>query len=292
MEKQLKISFLFPSTGVYTENRNWLWWVYDALNKIHEVLLNECTEDCDVIIAMSISQTTRLDSFHSLYPKIPIITYNWDWLSFVDKTKQLWPRFTELMKESIDIWTPSKFMVKLMREKLDLEHHVIEACSIPDECVGSPEDKGYVVQASRRDRRYKRFEFFERGCKDLKIPFISCHPDKYSREQYIKILRDCRLLVVATCEDANAALSSIEAAYFKKSLLLSDIEPHKECWGEYALYFKTDDFEDFKDKLKKLYAGEITLDTEGEYDLAMSRYTPKAMALAMDKRLKELWQKL
>jgi len=89
MNKKFKISFLIPRWGVYTDNKNWMWWVYDELNKNHTVLLNGCSEDCDVILAMSISQTTRLDSFHKVYPKIPIVTYNWDWLSFVDRLSNL-----------------------------------------------------------------------------------------------------------------------------------------------------------------------------------------------------------
>lgn len=291
MKKRFKISLLIPSTGVYTDDKNWMWWVYDELNKIDEVLLNECSNDCDVILSMSITQNDKLDKFCQSYPNIPFITYNWDWLSFIDKTTQSWSHFIELMKESLDIWTPSQYMVKKMKKELGLNHHMIEACSVPSECVGEPLDRGYVVQASRRDERYKRFEFFEKGCDDLQIPFISCHPSKFRREQYINILKNCRLLVVATCEDANAALSSIEAAYFKKPLLLSDIEPHKECWGDLALYFKTDDFEDFKDKLKKLYDGEIKLDTNSAYNLAMSRYTPKAVAEATHNRLEELWNK-
>jgi len=288
MKKKFKISFLIPSIGVYTDNKNWLWWVYNELSKRAKVLLNECSEDCDVIICMSISQTSRLQKFHLLYPKVPIITYNWDWLSFVDKTTGYWPAFTDLMKESIDIWTPSKYMVKLMQKKLNLKHHVIETCSVVEECIGETKDLGYVVQASRRDKRYKRFDFFEDACRDLDIPFISCHPYKFSRKKYIEVLRDCRLLVVATSEDANAALSSIEAAYFKKPLLLSDIEPHKECWGEYALYFKTDDLEDFKVKLKKLYNKKIKLDVEGAYALAISKYTASAMAKAMLHRLRKV----
>ena len=43
-----------------------------------------------------------------------------------------------------------------------------------------------------------------------------------------------------------------------------------------------------KDKLKKMYDGELVPDVNGAYDLAMKRYTPKAMALAIKNRLKEI----
>lgn len=255
-----------------------------------EVLLNECSEDCDVIICMTISEMENLKKFHGRYPHIPIITYNWDWFSFVDKTRPPWPEFVGFMRKSLDVWTPTRYMVEKMERTLGLKHYIIEACSILEECTGSPADDGYVVQASRRDKRYKNFDFFEKGCRELDIPYVSCHPRKYSRKAYIDILRRCRMLVCASVEESNAALSTMEAAFFRKPLLISDIPPHREGWGDKAVYFKNNDISDFKSMLRGMYDGKIKADTNGAFDLAINRYTPKAMALAIDKRLKEiLW---
>jgi len=286
----MKISFIIPPTGQYTDNKNWLWWVCEELKKLdNEVLLNECSDDCDIIVCMTISQIGRFENIIREYSDIPFVMYNWDWFSFIDKTKSPWPEFVEWMKKSIDVWTASDDTARLCEKVLGIKHYTIYACSVLEEFQGGKITSGdYVVQASRRDKRYKRFDLFEQGCNELGIPFISCHPNKYSREKYIEIIRGCRLLVMAANEESNATLSSIEAAYCKKPLLLSDIEACKECWGDTAVYFKTDDLRDLKDKLLKLYKGEIKADVEGAYNLAMERYTEEAMAQAINKRLREI----
>lgn len=286
----MKISFLIPTTGQYTDNKNWLWWVYKELEKLaDEVLLNTCNKDCDVIVCMT---QTVIDNFivlHKKYPDIPIITYNWDWFSFIDKTKSPWPELVKLMKESVDVWTASNDTAKLCEAELGIKHTTIYACSVLDEFTNGENTIGaYVVQASRRDKRYKRFNLFEKACEDLKIPYISCHPKKYRREKYIEILKGCRLLVMAANEESNATLSAIEASYCKKPLLLSDIEACKECFEDTAIYFKTDDLEDLKDKLEKMYHGELKADVDGAYKISMERYTPESMANAIYRRLKEV----
>ena len=293
MEKQLKISFLIPETGVFTDNKNWLWWVYEELTKECDLILNDCSEDCDYIVGMSISQTRRIEYLHSKYSQIPLITYNWDWFSFVDKTTSLWQKFTKLMEESRDVWTCSKDTARLCEEKLGIPHHVIYCPALPTEFKGEKKDSGYALMASRRDK-YKGWDIFEGGCQELNIPFISCHPSKYSRERFIELISNCSLVVVASFEESNATMSSIEGAFCKKPLLLSDIEANKECWGEEATYFKTGNLEDFKKQLKWLFENrnsqKIKLLTEKAYQKAMKEYTPKSMSTAIIKRLNEIRQ--
>ena len=78
----MKIAFLYPENGVYTKNRNWLWWVADGIRKQGiELLENDCTADCDAIVCMALSQVRKLHKLHTKYPGIPIITYNWDWFT-------------------------------------------------------------------------------------------------------------------------------------------------------------------------------------------------------------------
>ena len=211
------------------------------------------------------------------------------WFSFIDTTKSPWSEFTELMKKSIDIWTPTNYMVKRMERILGLKHYVIEACSVLEECMDKPRNDGYVIQASRRDERYKNFVFFERACDELNIPYVSCHPKKYNRKTYINILRRCRILVDACTEDSNTSLSTIEASFFKKPILISDIEVHKEGWDKgQVILFKNNDFADFKSKLRKLYDGDIQADTDGAFNSAIKRYIPKVMAKNIHNRLKEI----
>lgn len=286
----MKISFLYPEKGQYIHGRNWLWWVSDQLKKLGiDVIENNCTEDCDVIVCMTQTVINLLEDAHEKYPKIPIVTYNWDWFSFIDKTRGTWVKLREYMKKSIDVWTASDDTARLCERELGIPHYTIYACSVIDEFENDENKDGdYIVQASRRDKRYKRFDLFEKACEDLGLPYISCHPNKFERKEYIKILKNCNMLVMAANEESNATLSAIEAAYCKKPLLLSDIEACKECFGDTAIYFKTDDLEDLKDKLLKMYTFEIKADVEGAYKIAMDRYTPRAMAMHIKKRLEEI----
>lgn len=291
MKTQLKISFLIPETGVFTNNKNWLWWVYEELHKEHDVLLNDCSENCDYIVGMSISQTAKIEYLHSKYPQIPLITYNWDWFSFIDKTTPLWQRFIKLMRESTDVWTCSKDTAKLCEKKLGMPHYVIYCPALPTEFEGEKKDSGYALMASRRDS-YKGWNIFEKGCQSVKISSVSCHPSKYSREKFIDLIKNCSLVVVASFEESNATMSSIEGAFCKKPLLLSDIEANKECWGECATYFKTGDLESFKQQLKWLFENRdsehVKKITNNAYQKAIKEYTPKIMASAIIKRLHEI----
>jgi hypothetical protein len=290
----MKISFLIPEAGVFTGGKNWLWWVYEELSKTQEVLLNDCSEDCDFIISMSISQNENTKKFHSLFPQIPLITYNWDWFSFVDKTTQEWTDFIQLMKESKDVWTCSNDTAKLCEELLKIPHFVIYCPALPQEFEGVMRDDGYALMASRRVP-YKGWDIFERGCRELGINYISCHPSKFTRAQFIDKIKNCSLVVVASYEESNATMSSIEAAFCKKPLLLSDIEANKECWGDCAIYFRTGDLQDFKDKIKDLFINrnfslKTKLMVEEAYMRAMKMYTPEIMSENIITRLNELRQ--
>jgi len=292
----MKISFLAPDKGIYSGNRNWLWWVAEELKNYHEVYYNQFDDNMDVILCMTDSMTPVLRKFHEKSPRTPIITYIWDWFSFVDTTKGNYPAYLEMMRKSKDVWTSTNYMVRRMKDLHGIDCHKIKPCSVLKEFENiQTNDLGYVVQASRRDSRYKRFEFFERGCKELGIPFESCHPFKYRRRQYINILAGCRALVVATCEDANTALSAIEASYLKKPVILSDIRPHQEEFGDNAHYFKTDDLEDFKRVLLEVCenpdANWVKGKASGAYRMVMQNHTPQSMAKAMADRINELWIK-
>lgn len=282
-----------PNSGICTGDKNWLWWVAEELKRYHEVNINECNDKTDLIICMTDSATGLLKRFNNEYPDKPIITYIWDWFSFVDTTQGNYPEYLGLMNKSKDVWTSTDYMVKRIKDLHGINCHKIKPCSsFPEFENVETKDLGYVVMASRRDPRYKRFELFEKACEELGIPYESCHPNKYSREQYINILAGCRALVVATCEDANTALSAVEASYLKKPLILSDIEPHLEEFGNTAEYFKTDDLEDLKNRIVEIYENtdspDILYRTKLSNELVMNSHTPATMAKAMADRIKKI----
>ena len=287
----MKISFIIPNQGVFLENKNWLWWIYLELKKKVEVLLNEWSADCDFIVGMSDSLTDEIQRAHTQALNVPLVVYNWDYFSFQDKTTSQWQNFIRLMREAKEVWTCSKDTAKLCERELGIPHYVIYCPALDFEFKGKKKDDGYVVIAQSR-RPHKGWKIVEQASKELNFPFTFCQSDKYPRKQFIEIMKNCSIVVVPTTEESNATMNSIEGAFCKKPLLLSDIEANKECWGDCAFYFKSGDVEDFKKQLKWLWKNrkseKVKKVVRAAYQKANLEYTPEVMANEIIKRLNGL----
>jgi hypothetical protein len=56
---------------------NWMLNIVPELIKLrHEVLVNDCSEDCDIIIATERTMTPYVALLHKKYPNIPLIVNN------------------------------------------------------------------------------------------------------------------------------------------------------------------------------------------------------------------------
>lgn len=284
MEK-LKLSFLIPSRGVCTDNKNWLWWVYKELRKTNDVFLNDCSADCDCIIGMSISQIGNIKKFHSRYPKIPLITYNWDWFSWVDKTKYPWNEFTQLMKESIEVWAASYDVAATCERETRIKSKVVYMSIIPEEWKQIQQKETYVVMASRRVW-YKRFDWFEKACQELKIPFYSLHPAQVPRKEFLKIVAKAKIFVSLSLYE-GLGLTPFEAAYNKIPILLADTDVFKELWEDKAIFFEKNNYQDFKMKLKEMYFKGLKNKTEMAYQMVKNEFLPEHAAQRINNRLYE-----
>jgi len=246
----MRISFLTPERGVFTGGRNWMMWIYDLLAKRHDVLLNNCDSETEVILGMTDSQKENIIRFHRKFPSIPLILYNWDMHPKIKKHFD--KEWLDLLNQADEIWTQTKYHADYCKEVTGLDHYVMPMGAPLVEELSNAQKKicyeKFAIMASRRDT-YKGWDTFEKGCEFAEIPHISCHPNKYSREEYIDFLKRAGCMVIASEEEANSPMSSYEAAYMRKPLLLSDIPANREEWGNAATYFKVNDIEDFSQKL-------------------------------------------
>lgn len=274
-----------PTNGVFSNNQNWLMWLYGELKKTHEVVLNGARADTDIILGMSESQMHNIVHSHQVYPKAQLILYNWDLHPTIRRGRN--PDWVKFLAEADEIWTQTKYHADLCKKITGLEHIVMPMGAPLEEELGNKEIKyePFVMMASREDV-YKGWDLFKQGCRDLAIEGKCCHPHRYDREKYIDILSRCRVMVIASEEEANAPMSSYEAAYMNKPLLLSDIDANREEWGKCATYFKPNDLEDFKKKLQFVYDGKA----DKKIPLAKKRsefFTVQAFADRINKRLNQ-----
>jgi len=279
----MKLSLITPN--------NWLTLMKPELEKLgHQVLLNQCSSDCDYILAMSQSQNNNIEKFHYLYPNVPLITYNWDWYDCLNKRKNEWARFVQLMKESKEVWSSSKITAEKCEKETGIKSkHWFYAFIMPDEWEGENKDEGFIIQASRQDW-YKRFEGFESAAQELGIPFKSFHPNKNPRPEYVKAIKECSFVVSASTEESLGTVSAIEGLWCSKPVLMADFDSAKEVWKGHpdVILFKSDSYDDFKEKMKWLW------DNRGNVPRGISRkkieenFTPESFTRKVHERLMQI----
>jgi len=277
----MRISFVYPDKGVNIEGKNFLWWVVQELKTLgHKILENECDKNTELIICMSISQMERARQFHIAYPKIPIISYNWDWYPWADQNKE----YKTLLYKSLEVWSASKDAAQSLYLATGINSIPIYGCIVPEEW-GDTKDEGYAVMASRNEW-YKRFDWFKSACQELKIPFISYHPEVNTRENYIKGVVNCSLMVSSSLYE-GFGLTPIEAAYLNKPLVLADTDIFRELWDGKAYFFNPHRYDDFKKILKQAY-NEKKFNNNRKY--VEENFLPKHMAKRMHERfLTNFW---
>lgn len=289
-KSKLKVSLIIPTN-------NFLERLPKELEKLNfEVLVNDCTEDCDFLIGMSISVIGQFGRFHYLYPNVSAILYNWDWYSHLDKTGRGmagdWGEFIRMMEECKEVWSASK----ITAEKCQKDTGIVSpfwnyAFIIPEEWTEINHDSQYIIQASRQDPQ-KRFDWFEKAAKENGIVSKSYHPNTNSRPDFIQAVSNCSFLCVCSIDESLGGLTAAEAAFCRKPVLVADFEGAKEVWGDDVWYFNKDSYDDLKVKMKWLWDNRNSQEVADKKERAYSRcreiFMPEGFALRIHNRLLEI----
>ena len=239
----------------------------------------------DFILLGSMSQMRQLTGEEDLSK---LIAYNWDHYSFIDmKNRGDWMKFHKLCKKAKEVWIPTYAHGSYYRADQQVKSHVTNiACVLPHEWdIKNIKDKEYVLFSSRKDT-YKRFPFFAEACDLAGIPYKTTHPEETSREEYIETLQGCRFYVQASLDESLGGLSLMEAVWNQKPVLMSNsILGGKELYGDSINYFQWDSKGDLVHKLQVLWENPTFNPVSKE---RISRYTPKGVGEAINKRLCEL----
>ena len=145
----MKISLIIPP-----QVQDWQGNIIPELKQLrHLVLVNNCDETADMMIGMSHTQWQTIDYLHKKYPKVPLITLNWDWYDYVNKTIDGWTEFTQLMRESIEVWTSSKAEAVKCEKETGIKSDVYTyAFILPWEWEGETRDYGYIFQGEKGEK--------------------------------------------------------------------------------------------------------------------------------------------
>lgn len=301
----MKISFV-GGTGNYMD-----YFVLELRKLRHEVLVNQCDADCDVIMCENRNQWSMLRDFVTKYPDIPFVTWNWDWYEYLKGpdgkfvtnvmfgNSNNYLEYDKLIKRATELWSVSPETGENLEKDLGIKSvFFYKYFLLPWEWEGEKKDFGYIMQGSRRDPN-KRFDWFEKAAQELNIPFRSCHPPTSaqvglgtSRPSFIRAMSNCRFNILASREESGGGTTSIEASFCHKPVLVSDNGGAKFMWEDDVWYFKKDDYEDFKRMVKWLWENydspEVKEKTERAYQRVLRDFFPEHFAKRISNRLEKI----
>jgi hypothetical protein len=282
----MKISFVLPADKFSHD-------IVDAFEKHGiEVVKNACTNDSDFLIGISHSQLPIIKKLNEFYPHVPMINYNWDLYGWVDIDSTAgynWKGYGELLKKSLEIWTPSQ-EVNLRTEEffgLGAKCKIIKTYARFFDYQAEVKDKRYVYQPVRHYTADKNFGLLKKACLELNIPlYESLH--SLPESDFQKVIAECSFLVCEYHEASTGGLTLLEGHRLGKPVIVSNSKymGARDYFGERAIYFD-DDYESLKNTLQKTWNDTPKLDVE-ECRKFTNRYSLDNMVSEMVNRLKKL----
>lgn len=217
-----------------------------------DVLINHCDENCKLILCMNgLSQYFYVEELSRKYPQKKVIIYVWDlypWTRYVSG-------YGNIKQIATEIWVPSMEVALRLHEYYNIPKHKIEIIKSYVEFFecNEPVVRNFVYHPVRKysDPNYG---FTERACEELNIPLIrSNHSLGY--EDYKKTILKSSFLVTEYMEASTGGLTLLEGYFHGKNVLVSDsiYQGARDYFGHRAYYFKDNNYEDFKYKIKMLW---------------------------------------
>lgn len=251
----------------------------------------------DFMICWGVSQFPEAARFHSQFRRIPLINYNWDIYEWAIKNPRPqeynYKDYVKFLLDSVEVWYPAN-TVRARTEQWMKEWHGVEG--FPGHVIYShspiydlpTSDERFVLNAQRANPD-ERLGWFERACGELGIPYKSTE-HKCSQQEFRKILASCTFQVSHYYEMSTGGLSILEGYYLGKPVLLSDSpwQGGGEYMGNRAEYFKHDDFEDLKRKIKDMWESPRSLPADHK-EWVKTNFSEERMAQNIHERLQHLY---
>lgn len=208
----MRIAFISPE--------NWFLELARELSKTHEVLVNSCDKDIDLIFGASITKQDEIWDFHKKFPYIPMANYNWDLYDWQRVTPRPWEyhwgKYGELLRQSKINFASSTCTKNRAKQYYGIDSEVV--LTFVPVFDAEVSDRGYIYQPLR-EQPDKNWGLVESVCEELGLECIT-HTTPY--EKYQEVLAGCNLVISGLYEASTGSLSLVEAAYLGKPCLVID----------------------------------------------------------------------
>lgn len=223
-----------------------------------EILLNDCSDDCDFILCMNgLSHLNNIKDFTNRYPNIKSISYVWDlypWTPYAVKCNYI-QNLTELWVPSNDVKLRLNEIYKINDSKIQIIKTYVEFFEDENNEVNN---KNFIYHPVRGYSQDPNFEFCKQICSELNIDYLGHGNREHATiapfEKYKTNVLTCSFLTTEYMEASTGGLTLLEGYYHGKNVLVSDSKymGARDYFGDRAYYFKDGDIEDYKNKIKIL----------------------------------------
>jgi hypothetical protein len=266
---------------------------YDVFEKMGiQTQKNSVSSDCDFIIAAGHAFIPLADQYHKLFPHIPIINYTWDLYKTIweNPGHYNWKYCLDFFSRCDELWCPSEEVRLRLSEEIP---------GIEDKCkiiltwarlfdFEDIQDKRYILQPMRPYVSDKNYKWLTRACKELGLPLVEPNHG-LSEEEFQRTVAHCSFLCTEYHEASTGGLTLLEGYRLGKPAIVSDSRymGARDYFGDRAIYFKDDSYEDFKRVVKETWDNTPVLDKDACRTFT-DRYSLDKMVEKMVNRLREL----
>lgn len=274
---------------------SWMDPLIEALEDLgHTVVKNHIDDSYDVLFGATISVQGLIKGLHDSCPNIPMVNYNWDvyeW-AYNNFNTPIFPYdlnlYRELLQSSKFVACPSWSVVYRNEEFFDIpkEKSVIVKSFARQISIDKSKvrDDRFIYMPLRQIPDRNR-GWFEKVCEELDIPYRTPNK-KLPEEAYADTVASCSFLVCPWYEASTGGLSLIEGVSVGKPVIYSDSKymGAKDYLDPYGITFKSDDYEDFKNTIERVWNDTPTVTVSEDF---LDYYKPIRMA----KDLEEVFKK-
>lgn len=251
----------------------------DELRKLGHNVTNVADHNTDIIFNASVYKFLEVARQKSVAEKAKVLNYCWDYYLWAHGGKHAnydWKGYSEMLKKSDAVIVPSSSQQRRLKELLDIDSTVVHAGI--DTYEHEISDKRFVLDPVRDYPDDENCYWTRQACKELGIPIVHTEHG-LSEEKFRDLVSSCTFMTCGYREASTGGLSLMEGLWNGKPSLTSD-SPYMgatDYLGKFGTYFKYDDYEDLKLKLRDMFDNPPKIDKE-EARKHMQNYTFASMA--------------
>lgn len=256
----------------------------------HEIV-DKISEDCDLIFSMSTYMFQGIKKLSEEY-KVPVISYVWDFYQWAYDGKHSWPHwheYAEWLRTNLMVITPSEAQRLRLRELTGIDAQVVRT---GHDCFEAETSDERFVLDHMRFYPEENERWVITACDTQYIHYI--HPEhSLEREDIEKAIANCTFLACGYKEASTGGLTILEGLWLGKPVLLSDspYQGGREYAGEFGTYFKHDDYNDLKLKLKEMFENPPKIDIIKAREYIKENFSYEVMAKNLSEKFKSALSK-